>query len=169
MAFNLSYLILGRSILFAFQRETDDCSLSTRGWSEWLWKVGEVWKSSLLIFVFAVLRVMSAVILWDITFDVAVCDISSGVVQLGQYFIPSLGEVNRYFRGWARGSVNQVTNQSVKEVWSLLPFLQQRKDKKGSSVTLYPIRNLSNLCELVLTKVPSSAYLKDLFIISFQN
>lgn len=103
------------------------------------------------------------------TFDVVVCDISSGVVQLGQYFIPSLGEVNRYFRGWARGSVNQVTNQSVKEVWSLLPFLQQRKDKKGSSVTLYPIRNLSNLCELVLTKVPSSAYLKDLFIISFQN
>lgn len=65
------------------------------------------------------------------TFDVVVCDISSGVVQLGQYFIPSLGEVNRYFRGWARGSVNQVTNQSVKEVWSLLPFLQQRKDKKG--------------------------------------
>lgn len=103
------------------------------------------------------------------TFDVVVCDISSGVVQLGQYFIPSLGEVNRYFRGWARGSVNQVTNQSVKEVWSLLPFLLQRKDKKGSSVTLYPIRNLSNLCELVLTKVPSSAYLKDLFIISFQN
>ena len=103
------------------------------------------------------------------TFDVVVCDISSGVVQLGQYFIPSLGEVNRYFRGWARGSVNQVTNQSVKEVWSLLPFLQQRKDKKRSSVTLYPIRNLSNLCELVLTKVPSSAYLKDLFIISFQN
>lgn len=103
------------------------------------------------------------------TFDVVVCDISSGVVQLGQYFIPSLGEVNSYFRGWARGSVNQVTNQSVKEVWSLLPFLQQRKDKKGSSVTLYPIRNLSNLCELVLTKVPSSAYLKDLFIISFQN
>lgn len=103
------------------------------------------------------------------TFDVVVCDISSGVVQLGQYFIPYLGEVNRYFRGWARGSVNQVTNQSVKEVWSLLPFLQQRKDKKGSSVTLYPIRNLSNLCELVLTKVPSSAYLKDLFIISFQN
>lgn len=103
------------------------------------------------------------------TFDVVVCDISSGVVQLGQYFIPSLGEVNRYFRGWARGSVNQVTNQSVKEVWSFLPFLQQRKDKKRSSVTLYPIRNLSNLCELVLTKVPSSAYLKDLFIISFQN
>lgn len=103
------------------------------------------------------------------TFDVVVCDISSGVVQLGQYFIPSLGEVNSYFRGWARGSVNQVTNQSVKEVWSLLPFLQQRKDKKGSSVTLYPIRNLSNLCELVLTKVPSSAYLKDLFIILFQN
>lgn len=103
------------------------------------------------------------------TFDVVVCDISSGVMQLGQYFIPSLGEVNRYFRGWARGSVNQVTNQSVKEVWSLLPFLQQRKDKKGSSVTLYPIRNLSNLCELVLTKVPSSAYLKDLFIILFQN
>lgn len=103
------------------------------------------------------------------TFDVVVCDISSGVVQLGQYFIPSLGEVNRYFRGWARGSVNQVTNQSVKEVWSLLPFVQQRKDKKRSSVTLYPIRNLSNLCELVLTKVPSSAYLKDLFIISFQN
>ena len=28
-----------------------------------------------------------------------VCDISGGVVQLGQYFIPSLGEVNRYFRG----------------------------------------------------------------------
>lgn len=103
------------------------------------------------------------------TFDVVVCDISSGVVQLGQYFIPSLGEVNRYFRGWARGSVNQVTNQSVKEVWSLLPFVQQRKDKKRSSVTLYPIRNLSNLCELVLTKVPSSAYLKDFFIISFQN
>ena len=103
------------------------------------------------------------------TFDVVVCDISSGVVQLGQYFIPSLGEVNSYFRGWARGSVNQVTNQSVKEVWSLLPFLQQRKDKKRSSVTLYPIRNLSNLCELVLTKVPSSAYLKDLFIILFQN
>ena len=103
------------------------------------------------------------------TFDVVVCDISSGVVQLGQYFIPSLGEVNSYFRGWARGSVNQVTNQSVKEVWSLLPFLLQRKDKKGSCVTLYPIRNLSNLCELVLTKVPSSAYLKDLFIISFQN
>ena len=103
------------------------------------------------------------------TFDVVVCDISGGVGQLGQYFIPSLGEVNRYFRGWARGSVNQVTNQSVKEVWSLLPFLLQRKDKKGSSVTLYPIRNLSNLCELVLTKVPSSAYLKDLFIISFQN
>lgn len=103
------------------------------------------------------------------TFDVVVCDISSGVVQLGQYFIPSLGEVNSYFRGWARGSVNQVTNQSVKEVWSLLPFLLQRKDKKGSSVTLYSIRNLSNLCELVLTKVPSSAYLKDLFIISFQN
>ena len=30
-----------------------------------------------------------------------VCDISSGVVQLGQYFIPSLGE--QVFQGMSKG------------------------------------------------------------------